>query len=421
MSGTTEKKSLFCKAAIPFFENGALSVRPLSIFVLFVFAVILLFNVAGRDGQQFVDLAKSFLHLKPYFITSVPHHDTVIFGGHQYWPLGPLPAIFLMPFVGIFSLFGHEFYQGYLQFFLSIGIFFLVFRLALLKGFQRGEAEYFACAFLFGSMYLAISFLPIYGFFAHAVTVFLILLALVEYSGRRRYGVIGCIMALVVAARLTAGIGIIFFIFDILFLSAQNVKDKTRSLSALLIPFCISVFLLGVYNAVRFGSFFEQGYSLQTLIIPDLFRSREYGLMSMIFLPANLYHAFIAAPLPLFRDHLTSVLQFPYVRPNPWGMSMFVTSPYLVYLFFSRFRDRISKYLLITCALVAAPIFLYYGVGYWQFGYRYALDFFPFLFLLFLVEYHKRNNVVSRGMRHLIVISCIVNLYLFLSLVLYAG
>jgi hypothetical protein len=404
-----------------FFERNALCLSPLSIFMLCVFGVALFLNIVGRDEQQFVDLAKSFLQAKLYFITQVPLYDTISIAGKQYWPLGPFPGVLLMPFVALASLVGFEFYQGYLQFFLSVGILFMVYRLAYLVGFSRKDSQYMACAFTLGSMYLAMVFLPIYGFFAHVVTVFLLSGALVEYYGARRYWAIGSIMALVAATRLTAGLGIIFFICDILFLSSKKGGEKIRSFIALCVPFVISMILLGLYNFARFGDVFEQGYALQTLLMPDLFRSREYGLLSPVFLPANVYYAFVSLPIPVLRDQLASVFQLPFLRPSSWGMSIFATSPYLLTLFFSRFRERVSRFLLLTCCSIAAPIFLYYGIGYWQFGYRYALDFFPFLFLLFLIEYRRKHDTLTRGMKWVIVLSGLANLYLFFSLILYGG
>ncbi len=403
------------------FEHELFTPYPLSIFMLSVLCIALFFNIGMREHQQFVDLAKSFLHAKLYFITHVPLYDTVLLAGRQYLPLGPLPGVLLMPFVALASLFGFEFYQGYLQFFLSLGILFFIYRITNALGFSKNDTRYVLCAFMLGSMYLAILFLPNYGYFAHAVTVFFLFLAIDEYYGARRYWALGSIMALVAATRLTAGLGIIFFMCDILFISSKKGGEKIRSLTALLVPFGISILLLGLYNLVRFGNFFDQGYTLQTLMIPDLIHSREYGLLGALFLPSNFYHAFLAMPLPLFRDNLAPILQFPFLRPSPWGMSIFATSPYLLALFFSRFREKVSWFILLTCCIIAAPIFLYYGIGYWQFGYRYALDFFPFLFLLFLIEYRRRHDTITLGMKWVITLSAIVNLYLFFSFVLYGG
>ena len=43
----------------------------------------------------------------------------------------------------------------------------------------------------------------------------------------------------------------------------------------------------------------------------------------------------------------------------------------------ARTWDRFTKLLLIGILAVALPVFLYYGIGWRQLGYRYSLDFLP--------------------------------------------
>src|SRR3989442_10755593 len=66
-----------------------------------------------RNEQQYVRLAESFLIGKLYF-TSIPAHlhDTAAFGHRHYWPLGPLHAGLLMPFVSFFLVIRAVFYLG---------------------------------------------------------------------------------------------------------------------------------------------------------------------------------------------------------------------------------------------------------------------------------------------------------------------
>ena len=46
-------------------------------------------------------------------------------------------------------------------------------------------------------------------------------------------------------------------------------------------------------------------------------------------------------------------------------------------------RTRTARILWAAAALVAIPVLLYYGGGgYYTYGYRYALDFMPFVFVL---------------------------------------
>lgn len=389
--------------------------------ILFFIAVMFAYSIQAFGEQQYSYLAQSFLHGKLYFL-DMPGWwaDAVEYGGKYYWPLGPLPALVLMPFVFLFSLGGAFFYQGYAIFFITLFVLLMWYRTAKHYGFSSDDARYAACAFCFSSSYLMIALWQWSWFFAHAVTVLLLSCALYEYCTKKRYSIIGILMAAVAMTRLTAGVGVVFFIFDILFLAPIHGKDKKKAFIALLVPLGVSGLLLAGYNAARFGDIFNQGYGLQILTMEALRKARDYGLFGLIHVPANLYYMLLAGPLPIIRDASTFVLRFPFIVPNPLGMSIFLVSPYLLTLFFQRLKDRLSWALLVTCVIVSIPLMLFYATGYFQFGYRYSLDFFPFLFLLFIHQYRKKSGSFSRGLRFVIIAGAILDLFLFLSLI-YSG
>jgi hypothetical protein len=169
------------------------------------------------------------------------------------------------------------------------------------------------------------------------------------------------------------------------------------------------------YNQARFHNAFDQGYAEQ--IIPaHADAARALGIMSAQHLPGNLYTLLLAAPNPVRRDNESIVLAFPYVVANPWGMSLWVTSPLFLYLLGLRHRDDTSLLLLLTILLIALPILFYYGIGYRQFGYRYSLDFLPFLYYLLLRNYRKQRGDLTAGFKAVIILSAMSNLYLFAEL-----
>jgi hypothetical protein len=63
-------------------------------------------------------------------------------------------------------------------------------------------------------------------------------------------------------------------------------------------------------------------------------------------------------------------------------MSMLLVSPALLASIRAGFRDGTARLLWIAAAAVAVPVFLYYGGGFVQYGFRYSLDFTPFLLAL---------------------------------------
>jgi hypothetical protein len=130
-------------------------------------------------------------------------------------------------------------------------------------------------------------------------------------------------------------------------------------------------------NFVRFGSLFEFGHShlYANRVNADI---RMYGLFSFHYLPRNVWSAFLLLPRvelqPLRLDY------------DPNGMSLFVTTPLLALLFFPRQRPRLWKPLWITTAAVALPGFFYQNNGWQQFGFRFSLDYTPYLIVLLAIS-----------------------------------
>jgi hypothetical protein len=139
----------------------------------------------------------------------------------------------------------------------------------------------------------------------------------------------------------------------------------------------------------------------------------EFGFLSLNHLPANLYVLLLKAPYPILYNPGFFVLKPPYIKADPWGMAIWFTSPLFLFLL-TRFKK--GPYTIsagITTIILMLPSLLYFGIGYSQFGYRYALDFLPFLFLLLLPSF---NGKLSRTAKILIILGVLVNCLLITSL-----
>lgn len=382
--------------------------------ILFIFVTAILDFGAIHD-QHFSYLAGSFLQGKLYFIESPGGWgDTAPFQGHNFWPLGPFPAILLAPFVYIFSFFNLFFYQEYLQIFLVLLVFYLVYKIARKFTYLNTDSLFLAFAFTFASVFLGVAISSGSWYFAHVVATALLFLTLYEYLGKGRYALMGILFSLAITTRLSIIPGALFFIFEALLDPGKASWKKLRDVTSFSIPILSSLMLLALYNYARFGSPIEQGYSYQ-ILGSDQTLARQYGLLSLMHIPGNLYYFLLSTPFPVFKDGISHVLQFPYLKVDRWGMSIFITSPYFLYLFFLRYRDRLSKILLGTCFSIAVLIFLFFAIGVHQFGYRYSLDFLPFLFLLLIKNYHSQHKTLSFGFKLIIILTAFSNLYLFFS------
>lgn len=380
---------------------------------IFFFFVVYL-NLSVKSEQQFVYLAQSLLQGKTYFVEMPPNTgDMVPFNGKYYWSNPPFPAILLMPFVYFADLYDTFFYQGFLQIILVIGTYYLIFKIAKHFKYETNNALILAFAFCFSSVYLGVAMWPWSWFFAQVVATALIFLAFWEFIGRRRYLLIGLYFGLIFMTRTTATVGIVFYFLYIFLNDKSFIKEKFIKLLTLVLPVFSGAILLGFYNYLRFRNIYEFGYTIS--LLPQFhFRAREYGVFNLIHVPGNLYNLFLGSPIPVFKDEISHVLKFPFVVNNPWGMGIFVTSPYLLYLFFIKYKDKLSRLMLATSLLIFIPISLFYGIGFRQFGFRYSLDFLPYLFLVFMIGYKTFNNELSVFMKILIILSACLNLHLFL-------
>lgn len=376
------------------------------------FSVAVFYNVNMQGYQQFGFLANSFLHGKLYFLSEYGSwwHDAVSFGDHYFWPLGPFPAVVLMPFVAVSNLFKVEFLQGYLQIFLIALIFSLISFLSKKIGWRKEDSIGWAFAFCFASNFLGVAFWPNSWFFAQVVTTLLIFLSFTEFMTKKRFWLIGVIYGLLVLTRLPASLGVTFFGLWIIF----RENKKLKKLIVLGLPFLVAALIMATYNYARFGDFLEQGYGMQITAgaFDDNLKSKLFALHHI---PGNLYYMLLATPQPVFVEG-SHILRSPFIKADPWGMSIFLTAPYLILVFGLKYKDIFSKLLLVTVAIISIPIITYYGIGWYQFGFRYALDFLPFLFVALVYEYRKTHEKLPTGLLMIFLVSAIFNLYLFKDL-----
>ena len=95
-------------------------------------------------------------------------------------------------------------------------------------------------------------------------------------------------------------------------------------------------------------------------------------------------------------------------RPDGLGMSIFLTSPGLLLALRADWRSRMTIALGLTALAVLIPSLLYYGGGWLQYGYRYALDSIPFVMAIVGLAVARRG-LPSWG-KVLIVFGMVVNM-----------
>ena len=126
-------------------------------------------------------------------------------------------------------------------------------------------------------------------------------------------------------------------------------------------------------NTIRFGSPGEFGHSFlyANRVNADI---NQYGLFHYHYLERNLHAAFTRLP--------TIDLHPLRIGFDGHGLSLLVTTPLLLLLLWPLRAPRLSRALWLTVAVLALPGLLYQNDGWFQFGFRFSLDYTPYLFAL---------------------------------------
>lgn len=392
--------------------NKFLEKTVLLCFISFGCLLFVYYNLLSKSQElQFEYLAQSFLQGKLYLgIDNGTWLDASYYKGYAYWPQGLFPAILLTPVV---ILFNNVIHQNHVQFFLNFLNIFLLYKIALKVTRDRITSVWLSLGYIFASAYIVVGFYSWSWWFAQVVATTALLLALYEYFYRQRWFLIGVYLACALATRIDLIIAATFF-FLLILKSKERNTSKIRKLFLLCFPILVGVAAVLLYNTMRFGSPREFGY---TYHIPALVTTRNllkhYGVWNIFYYPTNLYFFFLKGLDGVYIPG-TKYLVYPFVRPDIWGMSIFLTSPIFLWCLKTKIRENVVKLAILTSTLILLFLLGYFGVGTRQYGYRYALDFSPFLFIVLC--YSFVGGGMSRLTKLVIVVSFLVNLYLFPSI-----
>jgi hypothetical protein len=202
-----------------------------------------------------------------------------------------------------------------------------------------------------------------------------------------------CCLALAVGCRPFQAV----YVVPGLWMAYRNVQNRNKmpmaSALARILLLCIPAILVGLgyglYNMLRFGSFFEFGHTY----LPEF---QEYGpQFSLNYFSENLKNVF---RLPFFEE---SRLDFP--RFN--GFAFYLVNPLFLLaagaavhgIYKKRFRTQ--DYLLVLCLVLHFNLLLLHRTfGGWQFGARYLIDLCPALFYLTLRHPNKSRLLIGTVM-----------------------
>ncbi|HEY5486185.1 MAG TPA: hypothetical protein VIK06_00930 [Candidatus Limnocylindrales bacterium] len=366
--------------------------RPIPLgFVATLAAGIVFWYTAGFDAGRpdIFYLSNAFLHGQTGLSAPLGANDVIPWNGYFYVPFAPFPSIFFMPLMVFISPQTAHQYEPVINSILAAIDVGLVWAMARRLGVER-RRDLIWLGLLLGFS-TAIWWVTVRGgvwHTSHLIATMLTLLALIETFGRRRPLLIGLLLGAAFLTRppiLFAGFFYAYVLtFDRSIRTSVGRWAIARDWSWLVLGVLPSIAFFFWFNWVRFGSPLDSGY-LEATLPPWLEAIREQGLFSISHLPQNWDYFMLHTPQVIYPE-------FPWIKPDGLGMSILITSPALLLSLRADWRSRLSWGLAAAFVLVMIPVLLYYGGGWLQYGFRYALDAIPFAVALCATVLARRRG-----------------------------
>jgi hypothetical protein len=358
-------------------------------------------------AAYFDELARSFLHGRLALDNPAETHDLTLYQGRWYVPFPPLPALLMLPWVAAFGGINTVLFTMILGA-LNVSLVFLIIRALTAAGrvnLRTGDALWLAALFGFGSVHWYMSTLGSVWFVSQICTVAFAALAVWSAVSARSPLLAGLALAGAMWARPN-----IVLLYPLIFaFGVSEAKERNsgsgrsflvRWAGLSILPLCASAAGLLLYNWLRFDTPLDFGYLTQNVadfMRPDL---AAYGQFSLHYAARNLQAMVLA--LPHWSESARALI------PDEAGMSIFLTTPALIWLVRARQRSPIvlGAWLAVLSALI--PLLTYYNTGWAQFGYRFSMDFMVPVMVLLAFAAQPRASVL---LRVLIVAGIVVNLW----------
>ena len=377
-------------------------------FAIYWGTVLLIGDPRTPPVAYFDQLADAFLQGRLYLANPPEVHDLTQFDGRWYVPFPPLPALLLTPWVALAGLARtNTVLMATLLGAANVTLVFLLLESLSDRSWSRLDTRgnlWLALLFGLGSVHWYMATLGSVWFVAQITTVTFVALAAWLAAATGSAGWSGLALALAMLARPNVALAWPL----LLGMAAQgmigadgslNRRRLARWVAVSALPMAAAVAGLLLYNWARFGHALDFGYATANVaakLVDDL---RTYGQFSLHYVARNFWAMALALPRWDARAGLW--------LPDPEGMSLLLTTPALVYLVKARRGTPLVIGAWLAVGLLLVPLVLYYNTGWYQFGYRFSLDFMVPVMALLAVAAGER---VSWPLRGLILAGVAVNL-----------
>ena len=361
--------------------------------LIFIFIFTFLVYFLTGEGHPtpynyFTRLADAFLHKRIYLLKNPPWLNELVPVNEKYYVVyPPMPAILALPFV---AFFGANFSQTLLSVLIGSLNSVLVFLILKTLGVGEGARFWLTALFAFGTIHWYLTSVGSAWYLGHIAAMFFLLSAINQTLGKKQAFLIGAFLGAAYWSRLPAILSFPFFLGPV----KKNIKDISKFLLGVL----IFVFLSFFYNLIRFGHPLEFGYRLIPGVLNEPWFPR--GIFHLSYIGQNLKVLFLK--LPVFEK------KWPFVKPSWGGMAIWLTTPAFIYALKAPLKEKLVCSSWLALLLVAVPSLVHGSWGFAQFGYRFAMDFTPFLLILTAKGVGKK---LKWHHKLLVILSVLVNLW----------
>lgn len=345
--------------------------------VLFGLVAALVYHVSipvETAADQYVYLADAFLNGRAHLIDPPPHLELTRLGDRHYVIPPPLPAVLLLPYVAVAGSGASQTVAAAAAGGLNALVSFLI---AARIAERRADQVWLAALCAFGTIVWHLAAVGSVWFIAHVIATLALNLALLETLGPRRPILIGLGVAAAFWTRLPTVLTLPFFIvmtWDRLAPAGLRQWRTIRLgyLNALIAPIAAVVLLNFGYNWLRFETIADVAYRLRNHAALEPWFAR--GLLHISYIARHLHPLFLATPIVTASP--------PWVSWSLGGLAIWVTTPAFIFALRAPL-DMPGTWAAWAGILPTALAVMSHGwTGMEQFGYRFAVDFYPLLLFL---------------------------------------
>lgn len=373
---------------------------------------------SGRGVQTrydfFVPLAESFLQGKIYVenmryelheMVSKTEIETGIYQepvdgvrDKYYVIFPPLPAVILMPFVAIW---GEETNQSLVSILIAAIGMYLACRVFLAMKLKRNTVRWLTVLYGFGSSLWYHAVVGSAWYFASVCALIFLWLAVLWTLEKKGLWLVGAVVGLAYLCRYNLILTTPFF----LYMTRERWSGKRKEIvwkegGKLLVGIGLALLISFGYNFVRYGRIDHFGYKILESRSYNLKNEYSQGSYSLSYVGRHLRAA--GWSFPQMRE------DFPYFVPNMKSMALWIVFPAILLVLGASRKSRLVQGCTFGIILLLPSTILHGGVGASQFGYRYILDYLPFIFLLIGEGIRQRFLWWQKG---IMIMSILVNMW----------